>query len=434
MIFLRIKSVVLALSLTAACISPAAFALKADGVVGLQMEYTDNAALTANNEINDTIATAILSGTLVEDKGPVTGKLDASVRQLDYLDNTFGDETYLNVGAEGQWEQIRNRLVWNVENFYDQISQDTLAADVPSNLEDTNAFRLSATATFPVAERHTLIIVPEFSDYYYEKSNNDNQQLGLSVEWAYLLNPSVQISLIGDVADVNHDQDLVTAGISADHERHSARLRVKATRPRTRYEATAGYTEIDRDLGPGVDGEVGSVTIEHDFTGRSTLIAHASTDISDTSNNFLSASANPALGSFVNVQSSSDVIKFNVMRLTYDRNGDIIKSSVKLELSEQDYNTAPLDRKVQELSASLSYGFTPRITGALDAGYIITDEEAFNTEDKEFIIGSRVNYQLDRKLSTNAGLQFANKDSDAVPDRGYDEWRVFAGVAYRLGR
>ena len=55
------------------------------------------------------------------------------------------------------------------------------------------------------------------------------------------------------------------------------------------------------------------------------------------------------------------------------------------------------------------------------------------TEDKDFYINGALDYQWDRKLSTGVGLQYSTKDTDAVPDRGYDEFRVFAGIAYKLG-
>ena len=217
------KSVrVFVLSYMLAGVNPVAHALNLQGAVGLDVAHTDNAALTATNEVNDTVVTGRLEASVSESRGPVTGDFNAAVRRQKYLDNTFGDETYLDVGTQVQWEQIRNRLIWRVEDYYDQISQNTLAGDTPSNLEDTNAFRIIADAIFPIADRHTLTVTPSFADYYFEKSNNDNQQIGIGAGWAYQFSPSAVVNLTGDFTEVDYETDTLAAGVSADHDRYVA--------------------------------------------------------------------------------------------------------------------------------------------------------------------------------------------------------------------
>ena len=73
------------------------------------------------------------------------------------------------------------------------------------------------------------------------------------------------------------------------------------------------------------------------------------------------------------------------------------------------------------------------LSGNVGSSYVVTKDEVSATEDKDFFINGGMTYMLDRRLSASFGLQYAKKDSDAVPDRGYDEARVFAGVGYLLG-
>lgn len=434
MIDTRIKATAYAMSMLAAGISTSVHALKIDGSVGLNLDYTDNAALTSTGEVDDTIATASLRGSLSEDEGSLTGYLTGSVRHQDYLDNTFGEETYLAINANTVWEQIRNRLQWNLRNYYDQVSRNTLAANTPDNTEDTNAFSLSATATLPVAPRHTLLVRPSFSDFYYSTTNNDNQQIGLAVDWNYLIDPTVTLSLNTSFVDVNYDTDTVVAGSSADYETTSVGLGLAVVRSRTRYDLNVGFSEVERDLGSGSDGVVGRFTVAHDFTAKSSVVATIATDITDSSNNFLTTSSNTNLGSFTNFQTSSDVVHDNLARVTYRHVGTLVNSRVWAEVQELDYDSVPLDREVSEFGASMTYAFTPLVSGIVDGRFVVTKEDATATTDKEYLLSGRVNYSLTRKLSANAGVQVQTKDSSNVPLREYDEFRVFAGVGYQLGR
>lgn len=429
-----LKALPFAVSVALACTSPAVHALKIGGVVGTDVEHSDNANLDSGaNEVSDTIINAFIGTTITEDRGPLTGNFDALLRRQDYIDDTFAEENYLELDTKIRWEQIRNRLVWNVEDYYDQISQNTLAGATPGNLEDTNAFLLSATGTIPVADRHKLLLTPSFRDFYHEKSNNDNVQLGFRAEWEYQLSPRSVLSLVGDYVDIDHDLDLVSPGVSADNERTSYYLGFKTVRSRARLETNIGFTEVERDMGAGTDGVTGFVTYEHNFASRSMVTIHAESEITDTGSNFLNTSGSPTTGSFINVQTANDVVRDNLIRVTYDRRGTALNSTVWVELSDLDYDTAPFDREIQELGARFDYDVTSLLRTNISSNYTITKDQVSLTEDKDFTIRGALDYRWSRQLSTGVGLEYSTKDTDAVPDRGYDDFRVFAGVAYRFG-
>ena len=416
----------------AVCVSSSAHAFRAGATAGVNLEYTDNAALDNTAEVDDVIATASLGVSISEENGPVTGNADASVRWLDYLDNTFNEETYLRIGADAAWEQIRNRLIWRLDEQFSQKSLNTLAADTPSNTEDANAFRLSADAIFQLADRHTLTISPSFSDFYYETSNNDNQKLGMAAVWAYLLNQATSLSLNGQYTDVDYDSDTLIANTSSDYERTNISLGMAVNRLRSRYDATIGFTDVQRDMGAGLDGVTGSLTWVRDFTARSTITAHVSSDITDSSNTFLSSSINPDTGSIDNVQSSGDVLRDNTLRITYQREGARFGASAWTELRDLNYSTAALDREVQEVGARISYPLTALVTGIIGGSYTRTKDLVTPSTDKEFIVDGRLDYRLSRKLNANAGLRVRGKDSSVV-NREYDELSIYAGVGYRFG-
>lgn len=406
--------------------SPLYAATRVDGNVSLGLEYTDNAGLTETNEVDDLIATGSLSASISEDAGPVTGNADASIRQVDYLDNTFGKQTYLQLDTDGKWEPIQNRIEFRVRDYFTQNSIDNLSSNTPSNTEDTNAFDLAAAVTFPVADRHTLTITPSFRDFYYKTTPNDNQQISLDAGWAYQLDQTITLSLYGGYSEVDYDSnpgyESTTLGLSAD-----------VIRARSRYALRIGVTNIERDLGADVDGVNGNVVWDYDITERSTITAYAASDLTDSSNVFLSSSVDPNTGSFYNIQVSSDVLRSNVFRVTYRRQDAVIGARAWVELRDVDYEVDPLDREVQEVGASISYDFTSRLTGSVNGRYLRTEESGIVRTDKISRLGGQLNYQLSRKLSANVRVRGESKDSTSAGS-GYDELAVFAGVGYRLGR
>jgi hypothetical protein len=53
--------------------------------------------------------------------------------------------------------------------------------------------------------------------------------------------------------------------------------------------------------------------------------------------------------------------------------------------------------------------------------------------DKYSLAGGQLNYNLTSKMNAYTGVRFQNRDSTAA-GAGYDEYSVFAGIGYRLGR
>lgn len=139
-------------------------------------------------------------------------------------------------------------------------------------------------------------------------------------------------------------------------------------------------------------------------------------------------------GSSVNVQDSSDVVRDSVFRLTYKRRGSVVDSSLWTEFRDLDYDTALLDREVQEVGANISYAISPLVTGSVSGSYTRTKETATTSTDKAYSVNGRLGYRLSRKLTANVGLGVQSKDSSGVAGREYDELNIFAGVGYRLGR
>ncbi len=406
-----------------------ASALQVNGVVGADLTYTDNAALVSSNENDDLITTVRIGGTVSENSGPLTGSASASLSRLNYLDNTFDNQTYPNLNANADWVQVENFLKWSVRDYYSQASIDTLVSNTPDNFEDINAFSLAAQLMIRPADRHTLTVTPSIDDYYYETSPSDNQQAGIAADWSYQYRPTIALSFGGSLRDVNYDDDTLNPGHT------STNLGVSATvlHSRTEYTGSVGVTNIEGDSGNDSDGTNAALSALYRLTGRSTLNANVSTDITNTSNLYLGSFLDPNTGNFGNIQTSNDVVRSRLLRVAYNRAGSTTDLSSWVELRELDYDTVNDDRKLQDYGVSVGYRVTAKMTASVRASYVRTKEESPAETENRYITDGQLTYALSRKLDANGGIRFQRRD-DTDPLQEYDEYGIFAGIGYHLGR
>ncbi|HUT40286.1 MAG TPA: outer membrane beta-barrel protein, partial [Gammaproteobacteria bacterium] len=169
------------------------------------------------------------------------------------------------------------------------------------------------------------------------------------------------------------------------------------------------------------------------LTGRSSVQAYLASNLTDASSDFLGAAINPEHGDYMNVQSSSDIFRDNVMRLEYNRRDSTFNTRAWSEFRDLDYKEELDDRKVQDYGAEISYNVSPLITTGLIGQYVQTKQTDIGQTNKDYLIGGNLRYNLSRKLSCRFNLAYEERDS-TQPTAEYDEFRVYAGIGYTLRR
>ena len=407
--------------------SQPALALQFNANAGLGVEYSDNVAEVASNEQEDLILHANLAAILEESTGPLLARAEASWNHQNYRDNSFGDQDYFSLGAVADWEQLRDRLSWNIRDYYTQTSINSLGTDTPDNTENTNAFSFGPTVRFPVSARQDVFVAPFFSDYTYEESNLDNRRYGLSAGWSYQMYPTMKVGLEGDVIDVNYED------INTDYRTSSIHSVLSGTRAHSVYRMTLGYTIIDRDSFSNHEGPTGSFSWLYNLTGKSSIRAYMASSLTDASSRFLGSVIQPDHGDFTNVQTSSDIFRDNIVRLEYSRRESTLNTRVWSEFRDLDYKEEPNDRKVQDYGAEITYDMSALITAGLTGSYVRTKQTDTGHINKEYLVGGNLRYNLSRKLSCLFNVTYEEEDSTLATTE-YDELSVFAGLTYAFGR
>jgi hypothetical protein len=411
------------------CISPVVVALDFETGVGVGMGYTDNAALTSTNEKDDWIAEAAVGATISQDTGSLSARADAAFSHQKYIDDTFGDQDYFDLSAIAGWEQIRDRLTWNLRDYFTQTPIDSLDPDTPNNNQNANVFSFGPDIFFQATPRNSITISPLFQDYYYEDDQTDNQQYGVTAGWLYKMYPTMAVGLDGGVTQVSYeDEDL-----NPDYTISTLQGVISGTRPRAQYTAKLGATHIDRDRFDNNNGFSGSLDWLYNFTGRSSVRVFALSELTDASSDFFNSAVDPGTGDFDNEQVSGDVLQNNTARLTYRREGDSLNTEIWTELRDLDYKESPDDRKVQDYGIGLGYRITPLLTTGVDGQYTRTEQTDVDRTDKEYSVGGIIAYQLTRKLRCDLNVRYRDKNSTQSIDE-FNEFSVFAGIVYGVGR
>jgi hypothetical protein len=393
--------------------------------VGLGWQYSDNVALTPDNEDADWGAVGYLGGSLIEEGGPLTYNAGGTLTYQRYANKTFDDQTYFNLNARVRWEQVEGRLNWLVDNFFTQTPINSLGRDVPDNIQNSNVFSFGPDIAIPLSSGHRFSINPFFRDFYYEDTDTDNQQYGLNAGWSYPLYPTMRVGVNAGITDVNYEQDASTR----DATRSQLRAVVSGNRPHSDYSFNFGTSRISRDSGNDQVGFGGGLTYNYNITGHSSVSTRIATDLTDSSQTFFDSEVNPESGNSNNVQTSSETFRNNVLTIEYTRDDDTFDTRVWGELRDVDYDEALNDREVQELGADLAYNINAYLTTAVFGSFIRYKETDIGRTDKRYLLGGRVGYNFFRTLSVNASVQYRKRDSTQA-GFNYDEFSALVGVVY----
>jgi len=174
--------------------------------------------------------------------------------------------------------------------------------------------------------------------------------------------------------------------------------------------------------------------LSYQLTGHSSARAYLASEITDTSNILLNSETDPENGGFVNIQTSNDVVRNSVMRLTYRYEAARINSYVYGELRDLDYKETPDDRDIREVGADLNYSLTQLLTTGLLGTYTRVKRTDIGDRDTRYSITGRLGYNLSRKLKANFDIRYQDQDSDSGSINDYSELSAFVSLVYGIAR
>ena len=132
----------------------AAFALQIEPGIGLGVEYTDNARLTQQDQLDDLIAATYVGARLSEDEGSLKYDATTTFNKHNYTQDSYEDQRYFYLGLNSDWEMVKNRFNWLLSNYFRQVPVVSVNSNTPDNIQDSNEFSFGANIDFPLI--HTM--------------------------------------------------------------------------------------------------------------------------------------------------------------------------------------------------------------------------------------------------------------------------------------
>jgi len=408
--------------------SPPATAVTIEPGVGIGVESTDNATLIANNEVRDLIAVANVAVKIDAGSGPFHAEAITSVRFQGYRQNTFSDQNYFNLNATAGWAMLKNRLDWQLQDFFSQQPINSLDPATPANTQNINVLTFGPNIRFSPSGRQSITLRPEYRKFSYEIQNLDNEHESLDVSWNYKMFRSMSMSLRAGVSKVDYEEPAIS-----DNTLRNIHVVASGTRSRSNYSVDLGTTHVERATGSSERGLTGRASWEFNLTRYSDVRAVISSNLTDTSTGLLDAARNPESGDFANVQTATEILRNKVARLAYTRKDANLKSKVWGEIRNLDYGLSTLDRSTQ--AAGLRFGYP--LTATVSTGLYVDANETKLTgvarKDSRYNIGANINHRWSRKLRSVIDIKYQNNNSN-LNIQDYSELSLFVGLIYGYGQ
>jgi len=395
--------------------------------IGFGLEFTDNARLTVDNQLNDLITASYVGGRVSENSGPLKYDATASFNKHVYTKNSYIDQRYLNLGAGANWEMVKNRFNWILSDNFNQRPVVSLNSNTPDNLQDTNIFTFGANIDQPISARQNFRLIPMFKQYYYETLTTGNKQLSLAATWNYQMFRLTNVGLNLSTRNINYMEQVIS-----DTRFTNLSVVVNGQRQRSTFSLNLGSTNVKRDNSDGTRGFSGFLNWLVDLSSRSKFTTNLSTELTDTSSASFRTVNSPGNGNGDDVQVTTDVIRSSVINLSYIREDALLNSSIWVRYNKLEYSENPLDRVIRAFGLQANYPVTRLLSGGAYANYNRTKQLDSQRLDKRFMVGGNLRYNFSRKLHGFLDLKYRKKESTTISEN-YDEYSVFASIVYGFG-
>lgn len=393
----------------------------------LAMQHTNNSKKVNTNNESDLIMTTSIGASINSDTGPFQLDANTLLKHKNYTKDTFSDQQYFNLKTTAGWEMLKNRVDWQLKDFFTQQSIDTLGPDTPDNTQDTNVLTFGPNIRYQMTDRHSLTFVPEYRKFSYEIQNIDNRQNALDASWTYKIFRTMNIGLRGGTNKITYEDPLLT-----NNTFKNMHLTLSATRSNYNYSAAIGSTKVDREGRDSTQSLTGNFNLATNLSGRSNLRTFISKNLTDTNTALLNASINPDTEDFTNQQISSEASNNRIFRMTYNRRSSTLNSDVWFEIRKQT-STLALTREIQATGMEFNHSITALLSTGIKLRYNRVQLTGVNRKDNEYNLSSNLNYRFTRRLLGTVDLGFTGKD-DSLNIRNFRETSVYISLIYTHGK
>lgn len=249
------------------------------------IEHNDNVNLSENDPVSEDILRPAFGFRFSEAGSTIQAYADGVIEYRDYLSGVYANEWRSQLSGRVNWVVMPERLSFVFEDSLGVQPINTLVADAPSNLQQTNVFALGPTFNFHLGAAARGQAELRYINSYAEDTDAfDSSRFVGALRVIKDLDPTSQLS--GNLQAEHIDFTHSTSGPSYD--RYSLYGRYTRTLRLFDYSVDLGYTRIDSGGAGGSDSKP-LVRFNADWrpSERSTLTLNAAHQYTDAASSMI---------------------------------------------------------------------------------------------------------------------------------------------------
>lgn len=393
---------------------------------GYEAEYSDNVALTSDDEQSGWIQTPQI-GLIATHEGPtVSASADYSLSHEIYQHNTFDDQTTAEGTALLTWRAIAERLTFDLSNSSTQTTIDSQTQNVPTNQQVTNTATAGATLTLDGLSNHIVELGYDYSVVTAQRTDTDSVRQTGTASYIIPISTERRVQLNASYGDVNYDSSQ-----SIDYVSNSADIQYVSTGEVIELDTSIGYTVFDQSQQTDdVSGTTGDINIVWHANLNTTVTASYSRSIEDQSTDV--AEGIPDFGE--NFDANSGITTpFTLDAASLGVSTQLGHNTVDLTgyIDSQDYDGGiQPDQDTKGVTLGIARALRPTLNARIYANYWTVDFKDDDTQDN-YSTGMRFDWTRWRNLTVSAGTEYQKRTSD-VPTEEYQEWAGSISLMYTL--
>jgi len=389
--------------------------------------HTDNATLTDQNAVSDTITP--IGGTIAyEHEGPrVQAALDGHGTYVNYLDSTFDDDFISQASGSLVFGILPETFLWTFEDTFGQIATDQFNPVTPDNRQNVNTFETGPDFVMRVGTQSDITLSGRYVDTTYEETDQVDSN-----------------RVYGSIAFTRHVSDNTSWGIVAAHERTKydapgdpeykqpavyATWQGMGARQTLTIDVGANRVEIGNDTSTK---PLARVDWKRQVSPSWTLGARAVSEYRNTSDQFVNSVAlNPNTAEIGISQAPAAAYEAG---LSFGFKRARTEFTLEGSYSKLDYIVDNgLNEKMWTAAVGVSRRHTPNLESFLNYRFEKRNfEDNPLRDDKRQVANIALDWRAGRNLFLTAGYEFNDSDSDSLTNK-YTANVVFLMLSFRQG-
>jgi len=415
-------------------ISTFAHALDLTVQAGYTAEYTDNIALTADNEESGWIHTPQILLNAAHEGPSVTASANYNISREIYQNDAFDDQTTATGTALLTWRAIAERLSFDAANTSTQTTIDSRIQDVPTNQQVTNTATAGTTLNLDGPSNHLVNLRYEYAWVTAQRTDTDSQRQTGTASYIVPLSEQRRVQLNGTVSDVNY-----SSSRSVDYVSRSADVQYVSVGDQIELDTSIGYTVFDQaQQADDVSGTTGNLNITWHTSDITSINASYSRSIEDQSTDI--ATGIPDFGETLN-GNSGVTTPYTLDATSLGISTQLGHNTVDLTgyLNDQNYDDggavgpnagAQQDQNTKGVTLGIGRALRPTLSARMYANYSTVDYENDDNQDT-YSAGLRFNWTRWRNLSVSAGTDYEKRTGN-IAAQEYTEWSGSISLFYTL--